>query len=136
MKILFVCTGNSFRSPSAEALLKQLCPDVEVESAGTDPTDHIASNAKQLLRKVGAERYVKRKPDSVESKEVEEYQLIVAMKNEHREYIMRRWPEVADRIQVWDIDDPIYLPPAEDETILDQIESKVRKLAATVDCTE
>ncbi|UCH71344.1 MAG: low molecular weight protein arginine phosphatase, partial [Candidatus Bathyarchaeota archaeon] len=35
MKVLFVCTGNSFRSPVAEALLKKLRNDLEVESAGT-----------------------------------------------------------------------------------------------------
>jgi len=40
MKILFVCTGNTCRSPMAEAYLKDLCRkagrnDVEVSSAGT-----------------------------------------------------------------------------------------------------
>jgi protein-tyrosine-phosphatase len=33
MKILFVCTGNSFRSPVAEALMKNIKQDFEAGSA-------------------------------------------------------------------------------------------------------
>jgi len=32
MKILFICSGNAYRSPLAEALLKKLRPDLEIET--------------------------------------------------------------------------------------------------------
>ena len=54
MKILFVCTGNSYRSPIAEALLKKVRGDLEVESAGTHPAGMIASNSKKILEKENA----------------------------------------------------------------------------------
>ncbi|WP_296603662.1 ArsR family transcriptional regulator [Nocardioides sp.] len=53
-RILFVCTGNSARSPIAEALLRHLAGDrVTVASAGTSPKDRIHPHAVRVLH----ERY-------------------------------------------------------------------------------
>ena len=35
MRVLFVCLGNICRSPSADAVARVICPDWEVDSAGT-----------------------------------------------------------------------------------------------------
>ena len=56
MKILFVCSGNACRSPLADALLKKLRPDVEVDSAGFEPFhegDRPDSRGMQTLKKHG-----------------------------------------------------------------------------------
>lgn len=90
MKVLFVCTGNSFRSPVAEAILRKLRPDFTVESAGTEPARWIASNAKEFLKKESAIGYVKKEPEGLESKNMEDYDVIVAMKEEHKELIVER----------------------------------------------
>ena len=42
MKILFVCLGNICRSPLAEGILRQINPDIIVDSAGTS-NYHIGS---------------------------------------------------------------------------------------------
>ncbi|WP_106163115.1 low molecular weight protein-tyrosine-phosphatase [Tritonibacter scottomollicae] len=34
-RILFVCLGNICRSPAAEALVRDKCPEIETDSAGT-----------------------------------------------------------------------------------------------------
>ena len=66
MKILFVCTGNSYRSPIAEALLKKVRGDLEVESAGTQPAGMIAPNAKKFLERENALEKLKRRPEGID----------------------------------------------------------------------
>ena len=49
--VLFVCTGNSARSPIAEALLRHhTAGRVTVASAGTRPKPHLHANAVRVLR--------------------------------------------------------------------------------------
>lgn len=132
MKILFVCTGNSFRSPVAEALLKKIMKDVDVRSAGTAPASGIAPNAKNLLKGEKALRYVKERPEALNEKMVDEADLIVVMKERHRREMMRRYPHARERIRVWDVDDPIFLPPGHDRRIMEMIKSKVKELASSL----
>lgn len=51
MKVLFVCTGNTCRSPLAEKILQNLRPDLDVRSAGTRALDGdaISENSRQIL---------------------------------------------------------------------------------------
>jgi protein-tyrosine-phosphatase len=132
MKILFVCTGNSYRSPIAEALLKKVRGDLEVESAGTQPAGMIAPNAKKFLDRENALEKLKRTPEGIDQKNLEEYDLIVAMKQNHKNEILRRHMQMEDRIEVWNIDDPIYLPYGSDEEVFEEIKRKVIELAESI----
>jgi len=132
MKILFVCTGNSYRSPVAEALLKKVRGDLEVESAGTHPAGMIASNAKKFLEKENALKNLKELPEGIDQKNLDEYDLIIAMKQNHKNEILRRYPQIEDKIRVWNIDDPIYLPYGSDKEVFEEIKRKVLELAESV----
>lgn len=132
MKTLFVCTGNSYRSPVAEALLKKVRGDLEVESAGTHPAGMIASNAKKFLKKENALKNLKGTPEGINQKNLEEYDLIIAMKQNHKNEILKRYPQMEDRIQVWNIDDPIYLHYGSDKKVFEEIRRKVLELAKTI----
>lgn len=132
MKILFVCTGNSFRSPVAEALLKKVRGDLEVESAGTQSAGMVASNAKKFLEKENALKNLKEAPEGIDQKDLEEYDLIIAMKQNHKNEILRRYPQMEDRIQVWNIDDPIHLPYGSDKEVFEEIKRKVLELAESI----
>ncbi|NIR86779.1 low molecular weight phosphatase family protein [Candidatus Bathyarchaeota archaeon] len=132
MKVLFVCTGNSFRSAVAEALLKKLRPDLKVESAGTQPAGKIASNAKRLLEEEDALESLKESPEGIENKNLEEYDLIVAMKERHKNEILQRFPRVKGKIRVWDVDDPIYLPNGSDRRVVQEIKRRVVELAESI----
>jgi arsenate reductase len=52
-RILILCTGNSARSQMAEGFLKSLDPNLEVYSAGTQPSVHINPVAIQAMQEIG-----------------------------------------------------------------------------------
>jgi len=53
MKILILCTGNSCRSQMAEGFLKSFDPELEVYSAGTNPSPRVHPLAVQVMQEVG-----------------------------------------------------------------------------------
>jgi protein-tyrosine-phosphatase len=129
MKVLFVCTGNAHRSPLAEALLKKLRPELNVESAGVHIAIPIAKEVREYLAKENALEYLKKFPESLENKPLREFDIIVAMEQRHRDYILSRCPQCEDKIVVWNIEDPYFLPSREAEKIYEKIKAKVMELA-------
>lgn len=132
MRVLFVCSGNAHRSPLAEALLKKLRPDLEVDSAGTHIAIPISEEVREYLTKRNAEQYLKRVPEGLYTKRLSEYDLIVAMEQRHKDYVLSRCPECERNTALWNIEDPYFMDKVDAAKIYEQIRDKVMELAESV----
>jgi arsenate reductase len=53
MRILILCTGNSCRSQMAEGFLRSFDPEIEVFSAGTEPSNQVHPKAVEVMKELG-----------------------------------------------------------------------------------
>jgi protein-tyrosine-phosphatase len=106
LRILFVCGGNSCRSPMAAGLASKLFGvRVHAESAGMDPEDAVSDDAIRAMAEQGVDISAHR-PRDVEEVALSDFDYIVAM----RPYIARdltgQWGAEKQKLITWDIDDP------------------------------
>jgi len=106
MKILFVCSGNTCRSPMALALARELArrnnlKNIEFGSAGLTAFDGapISSLANEVLKKRGID-FSFHRAKSLEKKEIEEADLILTMTKAQKEEILRRFPQAASKTKM------------------------------------
>ena len=137
--ILFVCTGNICRSPTAEAVLRHLAKEqsleLRIESAGLgdwhvgDPPDE---RTQQHARSRGYDLSTQR-ARQVTQRDFEEFDMILAMDRGHLQALRGLAPAhhhakirlfVADR----DVPDPYYGGAAGFEHVLDLVEERCRAL--------
>lgn len=112
--------------------MKKARPDIDVESAGTYAYYKVLDLTRRYAEQEGASEFLKSVPDSLQSKNLCEYDLIVAMEAEHESAVLRQAPECADKIVVWHINDPYSQPYKRAEKEFDRIKSKVAQLAKTL----
>ncbi|EAE8346245.1 low molecular weight protein arginine phosphatase [Listeria monocytogenes] len=100
MNVLFVCTGNTCRSPLAEKILQNLRPDLDVRSAGTCALDGdaISENSRQILAQMNL-------PTTHQAKKVTQADMdwadhIYVMTKNHHAELKKLFPKASDKIQL------------------------------------
>ena len=124
-----MCSGNAHRSPLAEALLKKIKPNWTVDSAGMHVAIPIAQEAKEFLRKENADEFLKKNPEHLSSKQLTDYDIIVAMEERHKNYVLNLCSQCKNKIVVWNILDPYFMDEENTWKIYEQIKEKVIELA-------
>jgi protein-tyrosine-phosphatase len=127
VKVLFVCIGNSCRSPMAEAIAwKDASEEIEASSTGLAPLGFVAEMTTQtLLRNGYAVDGLTSKPISVEAWESAD--VVINMSGRAREFAFRNF-RGHTKVEDWEIEDP-YGESEKYQSTFEAVQRRVLELA-------
>jgi protein-tyrosine-phosphatase len=128
LRVLFVCIGNSCRSPMAESIARRDAADLfEASSAGLTPLGVVQKLTLQTLKTNGYPT------DGLYSKPILNEtrtgsNLVINMSGYPREGAFPRgdW----DKVEDWDVEDPYGADPEVYQRIFEEIRTRIEVLAA------
>ena len=147
-KVLFVCTGNICRSPTAEGVARHFLETrglhglVEVDSAGTHGY-HVGEAPDPRAQKFASQRgydLSSLRARKLELRDFQEFDLLLAMDRGHLDIMQRQCPEVyRPKLRLFqdvatpgrhepEVPDPYYGGPRGFDLVLDMCEDGVRGL--------
>ncbi|WP_245681507.1 arsenate reductase/protein-tyrosine-phosphatase family protein [Actinomadura kijaniata] len=101
--VLFLCTGNSARSPMAEALLRHRVEGVRVTSAGSHPAPRLHPNAVRVLREDYGIDLQPRRPRSLDALAGRRFDHVITLCDRIREIPRDHGPAATAH---WSLPDP------------------------------
>ena len=135
--VLFVCTGNYYRSRFCETLFNALAPEYGVKARAVSRglmtgliSEEMGGLSPHASRGLTARKIVRdepgRRPIQIQESDFAEAKLVIAIDEwEHRPMIEQKFPHWANRIQYWQVADIGDLEP---EAALFAMETHIRCL--------
>ncbi len=106
--ILFVCYGNTCRSPMAEGMAKKILGDrVRIESTGLAPVfDGAVTEAVDVLLEIYGIDISSHCTRNITDVPLDEFDRIIVLDVYVYQTLLRRHSKLSDKFDLWDIEDP------------------------------